>query len=209
MKEVQHFAYSTGLKFGYMINKKWSLSTAVVYSAVSNSFETHKQFEIDDDEEFSEIPNQLLVTSYGTVEMQVDLKKHHVQSPEEEKFNWDIEGTQKLKYISVPLECQYTLGKNRFTGFIALGFTSHFLVSQKTTITELNTGTEYNPSIEGLKKAYFGASLGIGIQYRIWQRLSVFIEPTYRQAITSMDGNVPIKTYPSVFGVSGGLAFHF
>ncbi len=200
--------FSSGLKFGYSLNKKWSLSTAVIYSSISCSFRSNKQFEIE--HKNIDLPNEPVNTSFGVMDIPVRIKAQTgTPPPEDYTANWNIEGNLELKYISVPLECQYTIGKERLTCFVSLGVAANFIVSQKTEVTELNTGVIYHPHVDGLRSNYFNVCLGAGVRYRIWQRWSLFMEPTLRQAFTAMNTNVPVKTYPSFFGVSGGVLFHF
>ncbi len=211
--ESQKVDFSAGLRFGYCLTKHWSLLTGVVYSTATNYFDFNKVIissEEESEDEGERITNYNFATSFGVIDMPVTNSViHHVVPEDYSSAQLNVEGKQKLTYISIPLEARFTMEKNRWSCFIDFGITTNMLVSQKTEVTELNTGVAYSPDINGLKKAYLTAGLGVGVQYRIVQRLSVFIEPTYRQGITPMNKEVPKKTYPSFFGIAGGLAVHF
>ncbi len=220
LDEKINYSPGAGIKFGYQFGKHWSVSTNIVYSAISSSFNYSKMItsndegseEEEDNDHHTRITHYLLSTTFGVVDVPVSntdnaSTPHSEHNQDTAKLN--ITGTDKFNYISVPLKCQYSIGSNRLSGYISIGFAANFLTSKKTDITDNISGNHYSPEITGLSKVYYNASIGIGVQYRIWQRISVFAEPSFKQSITSINTNVPIKTYPSMLGVSGGVLFHF
>jgi len=213
INESQKVDFSAGLRFGYCLTKHWSLLTGVVYSTATSYFDFNKVITSSDEESEDEgerITNYNFATSFGVIDVPVTNSVYHPAAvPEYTSAQLNMEGKQKLAYVSIPLDGRFTMGKNRWSCFIDFGITTNILVSQKTEVTDLNSGVAYSPDINGLKNTYLTAGLGVGVQYRIMQRLSVFIEPTYRQGVTPINKEVPKKTYPSFFGIAGGLAVHF
>ncbi len=220
LDEKINYSAGTGIKLGYQFGKHWSISTHVVYSSISSSYNYSKMItskdagseEEEDNDHHTRITHYLLSTTFGVVDVPVSntdnaSTPHSEHNQDTAKLN--ITGTDKFNYISVPLKCHYSIGSNRLSGYISIGFAANFLTSKKTDITDNISGNHYSPEITGLSKVYYNASIGIGVQYRIWQRISVFAEPSFKQSITSINTNVPIKTYPSMLGVSGGILFHF
>jgi hypothetical protein len=50
---------------------------------------------------------------------------------------------------------------------------------------------------------------GMGVQYNFISGAGIFIEPSYRRAITSLTESTPVNCYPYSFGLNIGLSFHF
>jgi Outer membrane protein beta-barrel domain len=204
--EQAKYSYSTGINAGYQITKHWSVTTSVVYSTISSSFDFNRSITSG-----KVTTDCSWFTAYGIVTMPVTnstISETCIPVKYTSKIN--VNGIEKVKYVSVPVEGQYKIGKKQLSGFVSLGFAANFLVSHKATINDLVSGVQYTSNISGLKKTYFSGAIGLGVQYRMWQRISVFLEPTYRKSITQVGtDDLPYKTKLSVFGLNGGLNFLF
>ncbi len=214
LNETQNSSYSTGVRFGYRFNNNWSICSNVLYSKTSKSF-SYYQFtlENDDDDHDSNL-NKDLATSYGIISFPSNYVEKHPyggQHPHHEGDTLiiDIKGLQKLTYLTIPISCQYQINKNRVSGLFSLGFTSSILLSQSAEISYINLDEKYATKIKGIQDIYFNGTIGIGVQYRIFNRFSVFIQPTFSQAFTSMNKNTSYRTYPSSISGTTGINFHF
>ena len=219
LNENQNYTYSTGIRFGYKLANRWTVFTNIVYSSTSTSFNYNKSTVVEQQEEEHLVPavypTQVnLSTSYGEISFPTYYAPNTYQGEDGEDHGRDtlilnVTATQKLKYLSVPLACQYQFGKNRLSGMVSIGFSTNILLSQQADITYNNTGALYSTSISGLRNYNFNGMIAIGVQYRIFNRFSVFAQPTFSQAITSINKNTTYKTYPSSISGSVGLNFHF
>ena len=214
LHETQNYSYSTGVRFGYKFSKNWSLYTNILYTSTSKSFDYYQATIEHDDDDHDRNVSKEIATSYGAIYFPTNYVEKHPEDGEHPHHDGDtliidINGVMKLKYLTVPLACQYQITKNRFSGIFSLGFSSSILLSQSAEITYANLDTKYSTKISGIQDVYFNGTIGIGVQYRIFNRLSVFIQPTFSQAFTPMNTNTPYKTYPSSLSGSGGINFHF
>ena len=219
LNENQNYTYSTGIRFGYKLANRWTVFTNIVYSSTYTSFNYNKSTVVEQQEEEHLVPavypTQVnLSTSYGEISFPTYYAPNTYQGEDGEDHGRDtlilsVTATQKLKYLSVPLACQYQFGKNRLIGMVSIGFSTNVLLSQQADITYNNTGALYSTSISGLRTYNFKGLIAIGVQYRIFNRFSVFAQPTFSQAITSINKNTTYKTYPSSISGSVGLNFHF
>jgi len=219
LNENQNYTYSTGIRFGYKLANRWTVFTNIVYSSTSSSFNYNKSTVIDQEEEEHHVPavypsQENLSTSYGEINFPTNYPPNTYQGEHGEYHHKDtlilnITATQKLKYLSVPLACQFQFGKNRLSGMVSIGFSTNLLLSHQADIKYNNTGVIHSSSIDGLRNYNFNGMIAIGVQYRIFNRFSVFAQPTLSQAITSINKNTTYKTYPSSISGSVGLNFHF
>lgn len=219
VKETQNYSYSTGVRFGYKFANKWSIFSNIVYASTSKSFAYQKVTIIRQLEEEHHLPavyprDEFLATSYGEITFPTYYKpnSYHGEHEEEEHrdtLTLDISAEQKVRYICIPMECQYQFGKNRFSALVSAGVSSTILVSEKAEITYKNTCEKYTANIGGLQDVFFSGIVSLGVQYRIFNRFSVFVQPSFTQAFTPINKNTPYKTYPSTIAGSAGLNFHF
>ena len=113
----------------------------------------------------------------------------------------------KLQYINTPLIARYQLATGKFNWFQMVGVGANVLVGQsfETSIDNNITEKLNNLKTSDLKKMYFNAIVGAGIDYNISKRLSIRIAPTYRFSLTALNKNESIKTYPHSFSAMAGL----
>ncbi len=206
--EQAKYSYSTGIKAGYQITKHFSVTTSVIYSTISSSFDFNRSITSG-----KVTTDCSWFTTYGIVTMPVINSTTETCIPIKYTSKINVSGIEKIKYVSVPFEGQYKIGKKQLSGFVSLGFAANFLVSHNATINDLVSGVQYTSNISGLKKTYFSGAIGLGVQYRMWERISVFLEPTYRKSLNQITENyqddLPYKTKLSIFGLNGGLNFLF
>ena len=214
IQETQHYSYSTGVRFGYKFYKNWSIATNIVFSQTYKSFSYYQATLEHDDDDHDKNVNKELATSYGVIDFPSNYVERHPTGGQHPHHDGDtliidIKGMQKLTYLTIPVSCQYQITKNRLNGIFSLGVSTSILLTQSAEITYANLDTKYVTKINGLQNLYFNGIIGVGVQYRIFNRLSVFMQPAFSQAFTSMNKNTPYKTYPSSFSGSAGINFHF
>jgi len=102
----------------------------------------------------------------------------------------------------IPVELGATLGAG-VSGDI---FLSNRFGNEQAGIDEVHItstkGTAY-------RKLGFSAWLGLKMQYRFARKYSVFLEPSYRTAVTSFTNTPALQSRPSMLGVGTGLQMLF
>lgn len=114
----------------------------------------------------------------------------------------------RLGYISVPLMLNYSLGASkRFSIIPGAGVVGNFRVTQKieTGLDGVGSSKENFTSIQGLRGTYFSVMAGVALQYNLSRRLSINVIPAGNWAISSINQNAVVKSYPNAFSIQGGL----
>jgi hypothetical protein len=117
----------------------------------------------------------------------------------------------RLGYISVPLMVNYSLGASkRFSIVPGAGLVGNFRVKQKieTGLDAIGATKQNFTSIQGLRSSYFNVTAGVALQYNLSRRLSINLMPAGSWAITSINQNAVVKSYPNAFSIQGGLKIH-
>lgn len=114
----------------------------------------------------------------------------------------------RLRYMQVPLLAGFHLQKNKFSFTPFIGATANILLDKQlsTEITyagvkETQTVTE----IEGLQSIYYTTNEGVTIGYKTTRRLSLQLTPYATQALSSMNKNAVVKSFPNGLGIQAGL----
>ena len=64
-------------------------------------------------------------------------------------------------------------------------------------------------SITGLKNNYLDGSIALGVEYGVTKKISVWMQPTARLALTPINQQTPVRSYPNYLGLEVGLLKRF
>lgn len=200
-QEVPDLSYSGGFLLGYDLNKNISLRTGLSYASL---IQTIKPKTIYAGTSTDGTVHYQFNTSYGTSDLPRD------QSPAPvigDSLRIHSNTSQSLQMLSVPLAINYQITKRKLSYYGQLGLSCNFLLSEKL-IVETPYKTETITKIEGLNEYFFSGIMGLGIKYNLIKKLSVFVEPNFRGALTPINKNTPITTRPLSFGLGVGFIWH-
>ena len=117
----------------------------------------------------------------------------------------------KIFYMGIPVNISYHISKGKFSINPNMGTTLNFLVNQvvNTSITD-SSGSEKQQSkiINGLKTTYINAHFGIDFGYMFTNKISITLMPTATMALTAVNKNSSVKSYPNTFGIRAGLKIY-
>jgi hypothetical protein len=204
--EEQHQSSSTaGILVTLPVGKKWSLQSGVTLLNNETSIEPKKIFaKMDID---------------GKVKYRFDCASGYTYiSPKTgttptvgDSVN-TAASTNNLKYIGIPLAVNYNFSLGKFNIVPTFGVMANFLVKQRIE-TEIMQGVapekQTISNIQGLKSNYFNAFTGLAVEYNINKRLALSIMPSGNFALSSINKDAAVKSYPNSFGLNGGLKIKF
>ena len=64
-------------------------------------------------------------------------------------------------------------------------------------------------TILGMKPAYFNASAGVSLEYNVSKRIAVSITPSGNFALSAINKNAAVRSYPNSFGIGAGIKIKF
>ena len=119
-----------------------------------------------------------------------------------------FESSNTTQYIGIPLAIKYNAAAGRFRFNFTAGISANILSNQKIK-TVIANGSNNEKSvineINGLKPVYFSGLLGLGIDYYISKNIALSFLPNGRFALTSINKDAPIRSYPQSFGLGAGI----
>jgi hypothetical protein len=116
--------------------------------------------------------------------------------------------TNTLQYIGLPLAVKYNFALRKLIISPQLGTAANILVKQKIETELSNNGVKEAQtihSIEGLKPVYFNGLAGISFEYGLGKHAAISVTPAGNFALSSINKNGVVKSYPNSFGISGGV----
>ncbi len=201
-REGEWSNYTVGLRVGYEISPSLSLQTGCSYDISSFSIlPTIIQANIKQDGQVG----YSVTTSSGEINLSYPSVPNIGDSIK-------IKGTSSRNFVRVPLQLNYYVaGHGNIRAYVSGGLAANFAVYETSKIhwqnTMLNEGELSENSIEGLDHIHFSYTLGAGVRYNIWSKLSVFTEPYIQGSLTSINKAAPIRTKPFYYGCALGLSW--
>ena len=128
-------------------------------------------------------------------------------SPVEYVTAYDVEVKQELKYIEVPFAARYNLIEKKPIISLSAGICTNFLIDNTATLyvdkSESSTGETDN-----IKPVSYSTKFGLGIEYPLFKKFSLNVEPVFRYFISSVNNSSNEITYrPYSLGVNAGISF--
>lgn len=196
---------TTELLLDYKLNKRFTLQTGLMFSNINITVNPETIYAQPDNN--GNVKYRLNISSgYGY------LIPSFQNSPAIGDSLKITATTHKLRYLGIPIAVKYSIPKGKLTIEAMAGVTTNFL-----TMGKVETDIQQGPhneigilnKIEGLKPIYFSGFAGIGAEYKLTKKLSVTLMPTARFALTSINKDAVVKTFPNSLGLSVGLRKNF
>jgi hypothetical protein len=115
--------------------------------------------------------------------------------------------SQRIDYIEVPLELEYTLVNKRF-GVNVIGGVSTFILNDNEVVTEVDNRKTLIGKANNINNISFSTNFGIGIDYKFSDTFKFNIEPTFKYQINAFsETSGDFKPY--IIGVYTGFSYKF
>lgn len=199
--EKHEFSLTAGVLADYRLAKHWSLQSGVTYSNTNITVKPQTIYAQND--------------NAGTVKYRINTSSGYgyvlpsfSSSPAIGDSLYAFTAAHSINYIGVPLSLKYNIAKGKFNFNVMTGFSTNFLTGGKieTSIENgFNSETEVVNNLQGLKKIYFTGLAGVGVDYSINKRIALSFAPTYRFALSAINQNTAVKSYPNSLGLLIGL----
>ncbi|WP_299382824.1 hypothetical protein [uncultured Lacinutrix sp.] len=115
--------------------------------------------------------------------------------------------SQRLSYVEVPLELEYTVVEKRF-GLNLIGGFSTFVLNDNEVVTEVEGRKNKIGEANNINNISFSANAGIGIDYKFNNTVKFSFTPTFKYQINAYNetsGNFK----PYIIGVYTGISYKF
>lgn len=206
-EEQHHSASSVGVLVDISLSRKWGLQSGITYINQATTMEPKKIFaKMDTD---GRVKYRFDCSSGYTY---ISLKTGTAATPVVGDSVTAAASTNTLKYIGIPLVLTYSVNLGKFSIVPSFGTVANFLVKQQieTEITQPGSSEKQTiNSIQGLKSSYFNAYSGIAFEYNLNKRVAFNVIPAGNFALSAINKDAAVKSFPNSFALTGGVKIKF
>lgn len=114
---------------------------------------------------------------------------------------------QQLSYLEVPLEAIYVISDRRI-GFSLIGGVSTLFLNDNDVVLRSPELTTSLGTSSGANEVSFTTNLGVGLDYKVTDKIMFNIEPSLKYQLNSFDNSV-VDFQPYYLGVYTGVSYKF
>ena len=199
--------FSYGVQISYEVSPKLKVRTGVStvdlsYSTNGVSFSTSGQGRSLSSINFANDVETLFIADGGRQEF---LASNFENQPSGVLGDGSLE--QQFNYIEVPMEAVYTISDKRI-GFSLIGGISTLFLNDNKVLLVSDEVTTTLGSSNAVNDVSFSTNLGVGIDYKMTDKLQLNIEPSFKYQINGFDSNA-VDFNPFYLGVYTGVSYKF
>ena len=218
-------SYTGGVGLAYKISSRFSIQSGLYYSSIGqemSGINAYSGFQAYDNSKGG--PNFEVLTANGTVttsnsdiflssyslpERIITNYTSDVFDPVKASLNY-VSSTlyQDLSFLELPVIVRYKVIDRKVGLNIIGGMSYNFLVNNDV-YAILDEGRYPVGTTEGLNDVSLSSSLGMGMEYKLSQNLSLNLEPTFRYYINPFNSARTTGMHPYSVGIFSGLAYKF
>jgi hypothetical protein len=227
-------AYAGGIKVSYETSSRFSIQIGVVYSvmgqtlndvySVSQSFASNGDKILSSNAESYWASNSLgpitnhsssgiVATIVKTVQSDATTYNNLVNSSYTTQAlasanKSDVQLIQQQSYIEIPLLARYTIIDKKVGVHLVGGVSTNVLVGNNV-FAKMGNSTENIGETGNLRSLNYNGDFGFGINYKLWKKTMLTIEPTFKYYLNSITDKAEITYHPYSFGIYTGIRYKF
>jgi hypothetical protein len=199
-------SFSGGILVTRQIKKKWGLQTGIIYANTAIGINPQKMYALQDQ-------NGDISYKYITSSGYAYIKPGFGLPPLPGDSLVTTSAKHTLQHLIVPLVIRYTIATNNKLSFTAgAGIAGNFLTSAKieTEIEDaFNRENVFINKLYGDRSFYWSVMADAEVQYKLNEKTTVNLRPSFRYAISSITKNNDVETFPYSFGLGAGITYRF
>lgn len=218
-------SYTGGVGLSYNINSRFSIQSGLYYSSIGqevggvNAYSGFQQYAFAKGDHNFEIltangtvyttNSDIFINSYNQPGRIVTAYTNDVFDPVKASLNY-VSSTiyQDMSFLELPVIVRYKV-VDRKVGLNLIGGMSYNFLVNNSVYALLDGGKYPVGTTEGLNSVSLSSSLGMGMEYKLSQNLSLNLEPTFRYYLNPFSSANSSGLHPYSIGIFSGLAYKF
>jgi hypothetical protein len=218
-------SYTGGVTLSYNVNKRFSIQSGLFYSSVGqeidgiNSFAGFQKYDnVKGGHNFEVLTtNGTVYTNNPDVFLFVNGDNERLKS----NYNKDVFDPQKasldyinntmqqnFSYLELPVFVRYKL-IDRTVDFNLIGGLSYNMLLENSVYTLIDGNKYMIGTTQGMNMFSISSSVGMGMEYKFSEKLSLNLEPTFRYYLNTFDNVYSTGFHPYSFGIFSGISYKF
>ncbi len=112
-------------------------------------------------------------------------------------------------YLGIPLKANYSITTGKLNLYVTAGVSANIFLTQKTTLITGHDSKDWERNTTQTKSGFnsvnFAMLAGLGLQYKLNNKINIKVEPLYTRSLTSVI-NAPVKSYLYSTGINFGIS---
>jgi hypothetical protein len=218
-------SYTGGVALSYTVNKRLSIQSGVFYSSVGqeldgiNSFTGFQPYDnTKGDHNFEVLTSNgtiytnnadVFLSAYGNNGRIITNYNNDVFDPQKASLEY-INNTmrQSFSYLELPVFLRYKV-IDRTVDFNLIGGLSYNILVDNSVYTVIDGSKYMIGTTQGLNMFSISSSLGMGMEYKFSEKLSLNLEPTFRYYLNTFNNVAGSNFHPYSFGIFSGISYKF
>ena len=201
INEAPVITYSGGFNTRYKLSKRWMFQSGLYYSKFGQSAE---YFNVVTE------PDQSLATNTaaGNVELNYTITSNNFL-PTYTVFGGNptySDFYQYFEYLEIPLAFRYKVVDRKIDLNLLSGIYTGFLVGNNA-YTISDGKKEIIGKTQGINSMIYSAMLGFGIEYELYKKVTVSLEPLFKYSLNSINNDSEYIYKPYSIGVFTGVNY--
>lgn len=217
-------SYTGGLNFVYEHNERLSVKSGLYYAQKAQFIEnipiektlksTNVKYTVDVANvsvnfEHSNTPalESMLYQAYDArMEATYDFVESTNVTRSYYQLGFDLK--QSFQYLEIPIIVKYKLIDSKIDFSVHGGFSTGFLVGNKVNLIS-DSDNLWSGKTSDVRRMQYSASMGLGLEYQLFKRIFLNVEPTFKYALTPISENKDVYNYPYSFTFFTGINYRF
>ncbi len=205
--EKSLMSFTGGLNVNYHFARRWSIESGVFYSEDRQMADNLVGGSIQglQDEMMVYTPEGIRYIQPTGIN-NVNPTQVLGSNQDETYYSLNMDYISNFEYIELPLIVRYKIIDQKFGLDVLSGFSTNFLVGNKSTLM-YNNNDLWSGASEGISPMLYNATVGLGLNYNLFQNFTLNLEPTFKYSINP--SQTTLLKYPYSFAVFAGFSFRF
>jgi len=217
-------SYSGGVGLAYKITSRFSIQSGLYYSSMGQELSGVNAYSgFQNYVDSKGVHNFEVMTASGIVfttnqdiylnsyEMPERILNNNAEAFDPVKANLSYVSStiyQDMSFLELPVIVRYKVIDRKVGVNLVGGMSYNFLVNNSV-YAVLDGGKYPVGTTEDLNNVSLSSSLGMGMEYKLSQNLSLNLEPTFRYYLNPFNSGNPVGVHPYSIGIFSGVAYKF
>ena len=204
-REVHEPSFSGGILATRHFTKHWGLQSGIIYSHTAIGISQQKIYAFQD-------PAGDIAYRYITSSGYAYIKPPNAVPPSTGDSLNTLEAKHTMKQIIIPLSARYRIGKNKLSVTPGSGIEANFFTSANVEIEiedSFNSEIVFISKLRGTKSFYLSATIDADLQYKLTEKVSLNLQPSFRHALSPITDDNVVETFPYGLSIRAGVTYKF
>lgn len=218
-------SYTGGVALSYKVNKRLSVQSGLFYSSVGqelngiNSYAGFRKYDYTKGDHNFEVltssgtiytnNEDIFLMANGNGDRIITTYNNDVFDPNKNSLQYiNNDMRQSFSYLELPVVLRYKVIDKAIDFNIIGGLSYNMLV--KNSVYTMVDGNKYQiGTTEGLNMFSVSSSVGMGMEYKFSENISLNLEPTFRYYLNTFNNVTGSHFHPYSFGIFSGFSYKF